>query len=191
MLTTHRADVSLKVTGALGEATMTEAIYNPILDVLADHKAKTIGQIEQALKDKAIAFAQLLQAVLILTGGGHLNAVQDDLPKAKKQTDKINAYLMNKARSSNDISFLASAVTGGGVAVGRFQQLFLLALSQGKKQPADWAQFVWQILSSRGQKILKDGKALETPEENLAELSTQAQTFAEKQLPILKALQIA
>ncbi len=193
MLTTHRADVSLKVTGALGEATMTEAIYNPILDVLADHKSNTIGQIEQALKDKAIAFAQLLQAVLILTGGGHLNAVQDDaiLPKAKKQTDKINAYLMNKARGSNDIGYLASAVTGGGVAVGRFQQLFLLALTQGKKQPADWAQFVWQILSSRGQKILKDGKALETPEENLAELSTQAQTFAEKQLPILKALQIA
>ncbi len=193
MLTTHRPDVSLKVTGALGEATMTEAIYNPILDVLADHKSKTIGQIEQALKDKAIAFAQLLQAVMVLTGGGHLNAVQDDaiLPKAKKQTDKINAYLMNKARSSNDISYLASAVTGGGVAVGRFQQLFLLALAQGKKQPADWAQFVWQILSAQGQRIVKVGKTLETPEDNLTELTEQATAFATKQLPILKALQIA
>ena len=75
--------------------------------------------------------------------------------------------------------------------VARFQQLFLLALSQGKKQPAEWAQFVWQILSSQGQKILKEGKTLETAEENLAELTAQAATFAEKQLPILKALQIA
>ena len=32
---------------------------------------------------------------------------------------------------------------------------------------------------------------LESPEENIAELTEQAKTFAEKQLPILKALQIA
>ncbi len=32
---------------------------------------------------------------------------------------------------------------------------------------------------------------METEEEHLAELTTQAQEFAEKQLPILKALQIA
>ncbi len=193
MLTTHRADVSLKVTSALGEATMTEAIYNPILDVLADHKAKTLGQLEQAFKDKGVNFAHLLQAFVVLTGAGHLAAVQDEaiLPKAKKQTDKINAYLMNKARGSNDISYLASPVTGGGVAVGRFQQLFLLALSQGKKQPADWVQFVWQILSAQGQRIVKVGKTLETPEDNLTELTEQATAFAAKQLPILKALQIA
>ena len=39
--------------------------------------------------------------------------------------------------------------------------------------------------------MLKDGKAMETAEEHLAELTTQAQTFADKQLPILKALGIA
>ncbi len=191
MLTSHRPDVSLKVTGALGEATLNEPIYNPILDVLADHKPKTIGQLEQALK--AITFAELRQAVMVLTGGGHLSAVQDDAvqSKAKKRTDKMNAHLMSKARGSSDISYLASPVTGGGVTVNRFQQLFLLAISQGKKQPSDWVQFVWQILVAQGQKIVKAGKTLETPEENLAELSTQAQTFAEKQLPILKALQIA
>lgn len=40
-------------------------------------------------------------------------------------------------------------------------------------------------------KIMKEGKALETAEENLAELTAQAVVFAEKQLPVLKALQIA
>jgi len=64
-------------------------------------------------------------------------------------------------------------------------------MTQGKKQPAEWTQFVWQILSAQGQKIVKEGKTLETPEENIAELTDQANTFAEKQLPILKALQIA
>jgi len=132
-------------------------------------------------------------STLVLSGLGHLVAVQEDtvISKAKKQCDKINNHLFAKARGSIDVSYLASPVTGGGVSVGRFQQLFLLALSNGKKQPADWVRFVWQILQAQGQKLVKEGKTLETPEENLAELTAQAITFAEKQLPILKALQIA
>lgn len=193
MLTAYRPDVSLKVKGALGEASMSEAIYNPILDALADYKPKTLGQMEQALKDKGVNFAQLLQAVLILAGGGIVVAAQDEVlvPKARKHTDKINAYIVAKARGSSDISYLASPVIGGGMAVGRFEQLFLLALAQGKKQPAEWAQMVWQLVQAQGQKLVKEGKALDTAEDNLAELTQQATVFAQKRLPILKALQIA
>ena len=192
ILIAHRPDVSLKVTGSLGEADMNEAVYGPVLDLLADHKPKTLGQIEQALKDKGIAFAQIIQAAMVLVGGGHLAAVQDEaaIAKAKKHTEKLNTHLFTKARGSSDISYLASPVTGGGILVGRFQQLFLLAISQGKKKPEEWAQATWNILAAQNQKLLKEGKTLETPEENLTELTTQAQTFAEKQLPILKALQI-
>jgi len=188
-----RADVSLKVTGSLGEAQVQESIYHPILDTLANHQPKTLGQIEQAVKAKGVKFAQLLQAVMVLTGNGVLLAVQDEATtqKVRKHTDKLNAFLMNKARGSGDISCLASPVTGGGITVRRFQQLFLLAGSQGKKQPAEWTQFVWQLLNRQGQRIVKEGKRLETAEENLAELTAQANTFAEKQLPILKVLGIA
>ena len=192
MLIVQRSDVTLKVTGSLSEATMSEDIYNPILDMLADHKPKTLGQMEQALKEKNISLTQIIQAAMLLSGVGHLSAVQDDTvtAKAKKQTDKLNVHLMNKVRGSNEISYLTSPVTGGGIGVGRFQQLFLLAIIQGKKKPGEWAQFVWQILSSQGQRILKEGKALESAEENLTELNVQAQSFADKQLPVLKALQI-
>ena len=192
MLAIHRPEVSLKVTGALGEAVMSEAVYNPILDALADHKPHTLGELEQTLIGKGVVFAHIKEAAMILTGTGAIVAVQDDAitAKAKKLTDKLNLNLMNKARGSNDITFLASPVTGGGVAVDRFSQLFLLAHSQGKKKPAEWAAYVWQVLVAQGQKIVKEGKALETPEDNLAELLAQANTFAEKRLPILKALQI-
>ena len=192
ILTGQRADVSLKIKGALGEATMHEAIYGPILDVLADHKTKTLGQLEAALKDNNITFMQLLQAVMVLVGSGTLMSVQDEtlIQKAKKHTDKLNSFLMNKSRSSTDISYLASPVTGGGVTVNRFHQLFMLAYSNGMKQPTDWAQFAAKVLLSQHEKVLKDGKTLETPEENLAELTLQASTFASKQLPIMKALQV-
>jgi SAM-dependent methyltransferase len=193
VLTTHRPDVLLKVKGALGEASMSEAIYNPLLDVLADHKPRTLAQLEQALKDKGVNFAQLTQAILILAGVGSVAAVQDEavIPKAKKHTDKLNTYLIGKARGSNEISYLASPMTGGGTVVGRFEQLFLLALAQGKKQPSEWAQVVWQLLQAQGQALVKEGKTLESAEDNLAELTEQAIEFAQKRLPILKALQIA
>ena len=189
----HRPNVSLKVTGSLGEATLTDSVYNPILDLMADHKVRTTAQIEQNIKEKGLSFAQLMQALLVLCGNGTLSAVQDEITiaKAKKHTDKLNTHLMQKAKSSNDINYLASPVTGGGVSVGRFEQLFVLALERGKKKPEDWAAFVAQILASQGQKIVKDGKPLETQQDQLDELTTQAQAFSLKQLPILTALQIA
>ncbi|WP_353485340.1 class I SAM-dependent methyltransferase [Haliscomenobacter sp.] len=193
VLTAHRPDVSLKVTGALGEATLTEKVYAPVLDMMADHKIRNLGQIEQSVKDTGITFAQLIQVVLVLCNNGTFSAVQDDtaISKAQNYTAKLNTHLMLKARSSNEIGFLASPVTGGGVGVGRFHQLFMLALQQGKKKPEDWAAFVAQILTAQGQKIVKEGKPLETAEEHLAELTAQAHEFTVKQLHILKALQIA
>lgn len=193
VLAVPRQDVPLKVSGALGEAKLNESVYNPILDLLADHKPHTIGQMEASLRDKSISLAQIIQALLVLFGAKHvLPATEDNLiARARKQTDRLNSHLCLKARGSNDVSHLASPVTGGGIVVTRIQQLFLLSLGQGRKQPSDWAAFAWQVLSSQGQRMIKDGKTLETPEENLADLTAQAVAFAEKQLPILKALQIA
>ncbi len=196
VLISHRPNVSLKVNGALGEASMSEAIYHPILDLLADHRPQRLGQIEQTLQHtaagQAINFAQLLQAMIVLTGAGHLAAVQEDavIQKAKKRTERLNQRLMDIARSSGEINYLASPVTGGGVQVARFAQLFMQALTQGKKRPEDWAQHVWQILAAQGQRIIKDGQPLQQPEDNLQELTLQAHTFAEQQLPILRALQV-
>ncbi|NDE54568.1 MAG: hypothetical protein EB069_08305 [Actinobacteria bacterium] len=193
LLVVHRPDVSLKITGALGEATLSESVYAPILDLLADHEVKTLGQIEQALKDKGMAFAQIIQAAMVLTGAGQLALAQDEpvIARARQLTEKLNAHLCQKARGSAEISYLASPVTGGGIAVNRFQQLFLQALEQGKQEPVEWAQHVWQILQTQGQKLVKEGKTLETAEENLAEITSQAENFAVKSLPSLKALLIA
>lgn len=192
ILTADREDVSLKVTGSLGEANMSEAVYAPILDVLSDHKPRTLGQIEQAVRGKEINFSQIVQAAVVLTGAGHLATAQEEsvVGKAKKQTDKLNAHLCHKARGSGDVAFLASPVTGGGVAVSRFQQIFIAAIAQGKKQPNEWAQMAWDLLAAQGQRIIKDGKAVESAEDNLAELQSQAKAFAEKRLPVLKALQV-
>jgi len=190
VLVKHRPDISLKVTGSLGEANMNEGVYNPLLDLLADHKPRTLGMLEQTLKEKQITFPQILQAAMVLMGAGHLAPAQEGAitARAKKNTDKLNSYLANKARGAGDIAFLASPVTGGGISVERIDQLFMTAVKQGKTRPEELAQSVWQILQAQNQKLVKEGKTLETDEQNLAELNEQARVFGEKQLPVLRGL---
>ena len=192
ILITPRVDVTLKVTGALGEATMSEGIYGPLLDYLADHKIRSIAQIELALKEHQLLFSQIMQAIMVLAGAGHLAPVQDDaiVAKARKYTDKLNAHLMAKSRASGDVLYLTSPVTGGGIGVGRFAQLFMHLMLQGKKQPDQWPELAWALIKGQSQKLLKDGQTLATDEDNLAELTAQAKHFVSKQWPLLKALQI-
>lgn len=186
------ADVPLQITCVVGEITMQGKVYKPILEVLADHQSKTLGQLEDALRHHSIPFEQMVEAVMILIGNGSLASVQDDaqVARAKLCTDRLNAYLLDKARSSDHIHCLASPLTGGGIPVSRFAQLFLLALRQGKTQPDEWGQQVWQTLQSQGQKLMKSGKVLGSDQDDLAELTAQARTFAVKRLPVLRALQV-
>jgi hypothetical protein len=192
ILITHRPDVPLTVNGALGKAKLSEKIYTPYLDFLADHTPRTLKDIEQALAEHDINLAQITEATLVLSAAGHLAPVQADntVEKARTHTGNLNTYICNLARGANEIVYLASPVTGGGVQVSRFQQLFILALANGLTTPSEWAQMTWQIVDGQGQRLLKDGKTLESAEENLEELSEQARIFEQKTLPILKALHI-
>ena len=193
ILLRQREDVSPKVKGRLGEMTMQEPLYAPILDALADHLPRSLGEIEQAVQDKGISFAEMVRAVIVLIGAASITPAQDEAiaGKAREQTDKLNAFLCNKALYGDEIVNLASPVIGGAVTTGRFDQLFLLARSQGKKLPAEWAQFTWQVLLTQGLKIVSEGEVLETEEENLNALLEQARIFADRHLPILEALGIA
>jgi hypothetical protein len=63
-------------------------------------------------------------------------------------------------------------------------------MRNGKKQPQDWASEVWAVLSAQNQRLIKEGKALESAEDNIQELINQANDFARKRLPLLKALEV-
>jgi SAM-dependent methyltransferase/methyltransferase-like protein len=191
-LFTNRQEVSFKFPGNMGEVSLQESIYMPIVEALADHQPKSIAQIEAIISGKDISLSQLLQAIQVFVGNGTFSLVQDPqlASKIKKRTEKLNDSIKERSRSHNGIQFLASPLIGGGVPVSRFGQLFILALESGKKSPEEWAAYVLQYLQMQGQKIVKEGKTLETAEENLKELIDQAKTFEIKQLPILKSLQI-
>lgn len=193
VLVEDRAAVSLKTKGPLGEATMQEQVYGPILDRFAEHVPVTLGELEERLGPQNIPFQTLVQASLVLANNGSLQAVQAKgvSAAAAPAAARLNEFLIDKARGSGDLGFLGSPVSGGGIAVSRVEQLFLLARSQGRRQPSEWADFCWQLLAPQGLRLLKEGKVIDDPAGNLAELARQATDFERKKLGILKALSVA
>jgi hypothetical protein len=59
-----------------------------------------------------------------------------------------------------------------------------------KSSNQDAVQFVWQNLASQGKKVVKDGKTLETEEENITHLKTVYEEFSKERLLTLQKLGI-
>jgi SAM-dependent methyltransferase len=192
LVTSPRSALAFTVPGALGQRELSPGAYNPILDALGDHQPRTIGEIEQALSGTDLRLPAIYEAVMVLAGKGDLAVVQNDSVQASARvhTDSLNLRVLDKARSGGDLTVLASPVTGGGIMVSRFHQLFLLARMQGRESADEFARFAWDLLAAQNQRMVKDGKTLETAEENLAELARDAGEFIDQRLPVLRALQI-
>ena len=193
VLTRPVANIPMKLTRPQGESLIQEAIFRPLLNELAarDYVPKSIGDLVPALP--GLPLEQLVKATALLVGADHAAPCQAEpaVSLVRNTCKALNLHLLERARTRDDVNFLASPLTGGGLAVGRFDQLFLLAQSRGCDAPAEWARFTWQVLSDQGQIVLKQGKPLSTSEENLAELTAQASAFVDERLPILKAVGIA
>lgn len=180
------------VKGPAGEATLQDEVYGPVLNALASnaYEAKTLRQLSASIP--GMAYDDLLQAVTVLVGMGCAAPCQSEAAEklVHERCSTLNLQLCKRALFNNQIQVMASPVTGGGVPISRFQQLFLISIRQGNKHPAEWAQLAWGIISQQGEVLVNGDGPLLTAEENLAELTEQAQAFAEQSLVILKALKI-
>lgn len=189
VLAVPRGDVGLKVSGALGEATLHDRVYQPILDLMGDYRIHSLLDVEHAMAGIS-DFNGVMQALMILVGKGSLQLAQDDavIEAALPQCQRLNRELCRQARYSGAISVLASPVTGGGISVGRFNQVFLLSASEALDEPARWAQDLLAVLAAQGQRIVIEGKAPESASIESREALRLAVDFQEKHLPMLRAL---
>ena len=188
-------DFEYAVNTAAGKVTLKKDIYAPILEKLAadGYAPKRIGDLADQLDGSSMSLDRLVEAATILVGSGSASPVQSeaDTEIAKPRCRRLNTHLIERAHTRGDITFLASPVTGEGVSVGRFEQMFLSARTRGLKTSNEWAQDAWSKLKDLRQSLIKDGKVLESEEENLAELTKQATVLADRRLQVLQALQVA
>jgi SAM-dependent methyltransferase len=171
---------------------LSEGVYRPLIEALGDNKPRTIQEVVAGLQTRGVNAAQVLQALIMLSGMGHVAPAQSEtaVDAARAGTERINRHLMNAARSNGDVQYLASPVTAGGVAIPRFHMAMLHARAQGASSPDAWANSVWKDMQALNQRITREGKQLISPEDNLADLRRDAAQLEER-LPVLQGLGVA
>ena len=191
ILTVPKSDISMKVVGALGEANLQKNIYHPIIKILEDHTAHSIQEIFKKLEHTEVTFENIVQACVILLGNGAISIAPVAVNKEQEQRAiELNKKILNLAESVSSVQYLGSPNFTGAISMARFNQLFMCACKQGKKLPKELAEFTWEILDKQGQRLVNEGKTLVSPQENLAELTSQAEDFLKNKKPMLDKLQL-
>jgi SAM-dependent methyltransferase len=195
VLTAARADFPYSVQGGIGTVSLRREIYDALFDVLEEDRLrpKSLMEISRWKTLAHLSFDVVIEAVTVLIGSGFASPAQSSasIEIAEPRCRDLNAHILNNARLGTEINCLASPVTGGGITIGSLEQLFLAARKRGSADPNAWADSAWAVLKSQGRSLMKDGKALGTEEENVAELRVRASRFASVHLPILLALRAA
>jgi SAM-dependent methyltransferase/uncharacterized protein (DUF1778 family) len=186
------ASVTLTIRGVLGDASMQPETYRPILALLADHRPHSVAEMEHALKESGTAFSGVIEAVLVLVGKQVLEPAQDEdlIEAAAPAVARLNRRLCEEARYSNAVTVLASPVTGGAVAVGQIEKLYLVARAANVTGVDAIARFIMNALRQAGRQVIKDGKPLDSEEAQYDEALRLVRGIEQDTLPMLKALRM-
>ncbi len=140
VLTSHPDDIPAKIVGERGEVRLAEPAHRAVIDALASYRPSSVGSLAESPACHDIAFDALTDAIHALAAFGHVMPAQDDatIARCMPRVAGLNALLLARARASDDIDFLASPVTGGGVAVDTIDQLLIAAMADGARTPAAW-----------------------------------------------------
>ncbi|TCM68040.1 putative methyltransferase family protein [Acinetobacter calcoaceticus] len=137
------------IVGILGSFNLIEEIYDAIgkqFDT-AKYRPLTIRELETALPE--LDYAQILNSLIVLCHLGYAQPCQN-LETAKSLYHKsqvMNLHLINQAKFHSNYAVLISPLTGIGVPVSHFEQLFYLAyFVEGHHEATDIAAFMQQVL---------------------------------------------
>jgi SAM-dependent methyltransferase len=186
-------DFNYKLTCNIGEANLTEDVYKPIVELMSDHKPRSIAVIRESLSSvNSISTEQILEALYILVGNGTLGLAFDQkIAKQRYQkTNRLNTYFMEKSVDATYVNYLVSPLTGSGIPVGRIEQIFIKLYTEKVENAKDLASKVQQILETRGQTLTIEGAAVEHGKALEGALLKAAQRFKDHLLPIYKSLML-
>ena len=155
-----------------------------LLNALADHKPHSLSDLMRHIGHGGMTLDRVLNFVLIMAGQGYLQSAQDygaiSNAIGTGAALRLNMALLQKASIGRSVSYLASPVTGGGVPVARYYQLFLLARAEGFSSPTEWAQIAWRHLDAQGEHVDHAASGDRELADVLSDLVHQAQAAGHK-----------
>jgi hypothetical protein len=185
-LTTPAGEIDLTFETALGTIQLRPDMYKPVIEVL-DRGPMTMRELVASEPAARLEWTGLTDAIRVLVGRGDL---QPALP-AENEAERtaavraFNAAVTALAKDSDDLGYLASPVTGGGVRVDRLTQLYLQAKRDGGDPVATLA-----TIAERGGGIVDRNDNKLAPEEARAALAERVARLERRTSPLFERLGI-
>lgn len=190
ILTVPPDSIAMHLAGTHRNVTLRDEVYVPIIKALSDHKPHSLEALLERVVEVEIDLELLVESIVILSGPGYVKSAQSDeeIEKHTATCQQLNLALLTRSLTSGDITFLASPVTGGGIPVGRINQIFLMGSRLGLLSEDELSSYVWKCLQLQDERLLIDGIAIDSPEKNIEQLKRMAKAFRERDLAIYQAL---
>jgi SAM-dependent methyltransferase len=184
-----RSEVKFSFTGPLGQVQGQEEIYRPIADALAE-KPQSMGELARIPQLVGRPWAVILQALSLLVHAGHVHPLStESRGKSAELAKTFNRVVARRILRGDGLSFLAAPAIGTGIPVSYADVLGMRAVQENSKAtPSQIASESWVFMQQAGQRLVKDGVALQTREETLPELEAQLTTFFSERLPLWRSL---
>jgi SAM-dependent methyltransferase len=174
----------MKIAAPVGEVTLPDAVYGPLLDALATGPVPAMDLPRRAGLS-AISDRDLYLAVRILLGGGHIQpaATPENRAAAAAPAAACNRALFDSLLAGREVPVVVAPTLAGGIALTGLDQTFLLATGSGQ-DPARWVADQFARNGIQVQVTLPGIEQKPLPEK----LAAYGALFGEKVLPFLRAL---
>jgi hypothetical protein len=181
-----RRRVTVKFAGPLMELAGHEALYTPLLDLLAQKNATFDELLALPLFGDA-KIGTLLDCLALLVHSGQVLPVF--APADAAAAHRFNRMVVGHARTGRIYSHLASPVARTGIPVTDFGLLTLAAIYDGKSEDAaSVARYAMSMLKIMGRRPTKDGRSLQDEGEATTFLAEHMQPILHEVVPIWRRL---
>lgn len=180
----------MAVTGFKGKSTLEEHAFRPLINAFSAGPRTLQDILASDQTIAALGWDTLMRMLPALVGSGHLHPSRPAKGDARRKetTAAFNLAVAEHSRSSDELKYLASPVTGGGIPVDRLDQQFL---SAHMKAPANPAAHIWTLFKQQNIQMVYQGRKLDTDAENIAEIERRYSVFETRRLPVYSHLGLA
>ncbi|MFZ6648659.1 class I SAM-dependent methyltransferase [Undibacterium sp. TJN25] len=190
-LTAPRHRISLKMKLSIGEVSAKEEMYLPILEALAQRPHSLLDLLAlPTLADQTLT--SLAEVAVILTASGHASPYFLDQASASDVANSMNRALAEQASFNDEFQVLVSPLLANGIHATFVERLVYLSLQRSGNEidATSIALRISRLLSEQGRRLTRNGEAIATENEHMAELVATVEKVLVDVVPVWRQLGI-
>jgi SAM-dependent methyltransferase len=183
-LVVPQAQIDRKALFPIGEVLFDRELYDPILSAL-EVKPQTLEQLLAQGDIGRFGKGRVIEALMVLLSAECILPAVEPALYTLMTTRRLNNAILERQIDNLEKKSLASPVVQSNIKVDWLERLLILCEIRENAQPQE---FIWERMQASGRMLAKDGKILETREENMAQLAQVIEIFRSQKLPLLRQL---